>query len=103
MTHYPFGEPEMTTDPIEGEVSQALTLYKIALINTSYRNFWHRLSCKMRDEEAMKWERLLVLQEQKCRKIVNQSKAHREMLHIIVERQPMEVRERDSFLSLLES
>ncbi|EAQ0595662.1 hypothetical protein EXF03_21650 [Salmonella enterica] len=103
MTHYPFGEPEMTTDPIEGEVSQALTLYKIALINTSYRNFWHRLSCKIKDKEAMEHERLLILQEQKCRKIVNQSKAHREMLHIIVERQPMEVRERDSFLSLLDS
>ena len=41
-----------TSDPIEGEVSQALSLYKIALIKTNYRNFWHRLLCKLRDKEA---------------------------------------------------
>lgn len=31
-----------TSDPIEGEVSQALSLYKIALIKTNYRNFCKR-------------------------------------------------------------
>ncbi|EMC0849084.1 hypothetical protein VBY02_004535 [Salmonella enterica] len=103
MTNYESDAPDMfTTDPIEGEVSQALALYKIALIHASYRNFWHRLSCKMKDKEAIKWERLLILQEQKCREIVNQSREHREMLRIIVEQQPLEIRERDNFLNLLE-
>ncbi|WP_105627942.1 hypothetical protein [Cronobacter malonaticus] len=54
MTDYPYDAPAtFTTNPIEGEVSQALALYKIALINASYRNLWHRLSCKMGDKERL--------------------------------------------------
>ncbi len=53
MTDYTYDAPvTLTTNPVEGEVSQALALYKIALINASYRNFWHRLSCNGRQRGA---------------------------------------------------
>lgn len=66
-----------TSEPIEGEMSQALVLYKIALIKTNYRNFWHHLLCKLRDKEALENERLLIKQEILCRDSINQSDAHR--------------------------
>lgn len=91
-----------TSDPIEGEVSQALSLYKIALIKTNYRNFWHRLLCKLRDKEALENECILVKQEIRCRDVINQSDAHREMLKILISQQPSDIRQRDQFSRLLE-
>ncbi|EBC1670935.1 hypothetical protein RQ094_003876 [Salmonella enterica] len=91
-----------TSDPVEGEVSQALTLYKIALIKTSYRSFWHRLLCKLKDKEALESECLLVKQERKCRDIINQSDVHREMLKILINQQPPDIRQRDQFSQFLE-
>lgn len=74
MSDYPYDAPvTWTTNPIEGEVSQALALYKIALINASYRNFCHRLSCKIGDKEALTHEQRLVAQALQCRTKVNQS------------------------------
>lgn len=102
MTDYPYDSPvTLTTNPVEGEVSQALALYKIALINASYRNFWHRLSCKMGDKEALAHEHRLVEQELQCRKVVNQSEEHREMLESLISRQSEENRLRDQFTRLL--
>ncbi|ECI4151947.1 hypothetical protein DPO80_16575 [Salmonella enterica subsp. salamae] len=91
-----------TSDPIEGEVSQALALYKIALIKTNYRNFWHRLLCKLRDKESLENERILVKQEIRCRDVINQSDAHREMLKTLISQQPSDIRQRDQFSRLLE-
>ncbi|HAN4997743.1 TPA: hypothetical protein RLV06_004255 [Escherichia coli] len=102
MTDYTYDAPvTLTTNPVEGEVSQTLALYKIVLINTSYRNFWHRLSCKMGDKEALAHEHRLVEQELQCRKVVNQSEEHREMLELIISRQPEEIRLMDQFSRLL--
>ncbi|HFR8653482.1 TPA: hypothetical protein ACHWWS_004527 [Escherichia coli] len=91
-----------TSDPIEGEASQALSLYKIALIKTNYRNFWHRLLCKLRDKEALENECILVKQEIRCRDVINQSDAHREMLKTLISQQPSDIRQRDQFSRLLE-
>lgn len=102
MTDYPYDAPAtLTSNPVEGEVSQALALYKIALINASYRNFWHRLSCKMGDKEALEHEQRLVAQELQCRKAVNQSAEHQEMLKTLISRQSEETRQRDQFIHLL--
>ncbi|ENR9964111.1 hypothetical protein ACEXTD_003097 [Salmonella enterica] len=102
MTDYPYDAPvTFTTNPVEGEVSQALALYKIALIYASYRNFWHRLSCKMGDKEALKHEQRLIAQELQCRKAVNQSAEHREMLESLISRQSEGCRHRDQFIRLL--
>lgn len=102
MSNIPFVEPvTFTTNRVEGEVSQALVLYKMALIKTSYRNFWHRLSCKMGDKEALEHEQVLVAQEIQCRKVVNQSAEHREMLETLINHQPEDIRQRDQFIRLL--
>ncbi|MDH1190847.1 hypothetical protein [Enterobacter cloacae] len=102
MADYPHDAPvTLTTNPVEGEVSQALALYKIALINASYRNFWHRLSCKMGDKEALEHEQRLVAQELQCRNTVNQSAEHREMLESLISRQSEESQQRDQFIRLL--
>ncbi|EFO1363614.1 hypothetical protein DWG95_23645 [Escherichia coli] len=102
MTDYTYDAPvTLTTNPVEGEVSQALALYKIALINASYRNFWHRLSCKMGDKEALAHEHQLVAQELQCRKVMNQSEEHREILEFLISRQSEENRLRDQFTRLL--
>ncbi|MDX9500251.1 hypothetical protein SM438_21005 [Salmonella enterica] len=102
MTDYPYDAPvTLTTNPVEGEVSQALALYKIALINASYRNFWHRLSCKMGDKEALEHEQRLVEQELQCRNAVNQSAEHREMLESLIRRQSEDSRQQDQFIRLL--
>ncbi|HHA1950150.1 TPA: hypothetical protein ACOEGG_004267 [Enterobacter asburiae] len=99
---YPYDAPvTFTTNPIEGEVSQALALYKIALINASYRNLWHRLACKMGDKEALEHESRLVAQELQCRKVVNQSEDHQEMLESLISHQSEENRLRDQFIRLL--
>ncbi|EGC7113036.1 hypothetical protein H9T43_002209 [Salmonella enterica] len=90
-----------TVNPIEGEVGQALVLYKIALINTSYRNFWHRLSCTLGIKEAIEHERLLIKQEIECRRVVNKSKAHQEMVEILISQQPSCIRQKDNFIHLL--
>jgi hypothetical protein len=91
-----------TSDSIEGEVSQVLALYKIALIKTNYRNFWHRLLCKFEDKEALENERLLVKQEILCRNVINQSDVHREMLKTLISQQPPDIRQQDQFSQLLE-
>lgn len=102
MTDYPYDAPvTLTTNPVEGEVSQALALYKIALIKASYRNLWHRLSCKMGDKEALEHEHRLVAQELQCRKVVNQSEEHREMLESLISRQSENSRQQDQFIRLL--
>lgn len=90
-----------TSDSVEGEVSQALSLYKIALIKTNYRNFWHRLLCKLKDKEALENERLLVTQEVKCREVINQSDEHREILKSIISQQPPDIRQKDQFNQFL--
>ncbi|ELC2820262.1 hypothetical protein RIY08_004218 [Salmonella enterica] len=92
-----------TSDPVEGEVSQALALYKFALIKTNYRSFWHRLLCKLKDKKALENERLLVKQEKKCREIINQSDKHREMVKTLINQQPPDIRQRDQFIQLLNS
>lgn len=92
---------EFTTDPVKGEVSQALALYKITLINASYRNFWHRLCCKLGDKMALKHEQQLIAQEAICRQVVNQSPAHRVMLTHLIDQQSDVSRERDLFIKLL--
>jgi hypothetical protein len=102
MTAFSYDAPvTLTTNSVEGEVSQALALYKIALINTSYRSFWHRLSCKMGEKEALEHEQLLVAQELQCRQVVNQSAGHRRMLESLIRCQSEESRQRDQFIRLL--
>lgn len=91
-----------TSDPIEGEVSQALALYKIALTKTSYRSFWHRLLCKLKDKEALENERLLVKQEIQCRDVINKSDEHRKMLKTLISQQPTDIRQRDQFNQFIE-
>ncbi|EHE3168788.1 hypothetical protein JND74_003514 [Salmonella enterica] len=101
MSDFPFFSPnEITENPIEAELSQAIAIYKYFLIKTSYRNFWHRLSCKIGDKEALENERQLELQMKHCRKLVNQSTAHQDMLLTIISRQPEDIRQRDQLILL---
>lgn len=102
MITYPSGMPtEFTSDPVEGEVSNALALYKIALINASYRNIWHRLACKLGIKESLANEQLLVTQELQCRKVVNQSAEHKAMVEYFLSMQPTDTRQRDNFIRLM--
>lgn len=104
MSDFPFFSPtEFTNNPIEAEVSHAIASYKCMLIKTSYRNFWHRLACKIGDKQALENEHLLEIQMQYCRKIVNKSIAHQEMLLAIISRQPEDVRQRDQLINLKNS
>ncbi|EDZ1687066.1 hypothetical protein NTB97_003220 [Salmonella enterica] len=90
-----------TVNPIEAEVCQALALYKITLIKASYRNFWHRLSCTLGIKEALEHERLLIKQEIECRSVVNKSKAHQEMLEILINQQTSFSKQKDNFSHLM--
>lgn len=100
MSDFPF---DSTTDPVETEVSQALTGYKIALINAHYRNFWHRFLCKLKDEEALKNERILVIQEKLCLVVVNKSPEHIQALKRISDEQSDAARLKDKFSNLIDT
>lgn len=94
---------DCTTDPVETEVSQALTGYKMALINAHYRNFWHRFLCKLKDEEALKNERILVIQEKQCRFVVNKSPEHIQALKSLIDEQSNAARLQDKFSNLIDT
>ncbi|HAS1065225.1 hypothetical protein CIW62_22275 [Enterobacter cloacae] len=93
---------DCTTDPVEAEVSQAIADYKMALINAHYRNFWHRFLCKLKDEEALKNERILVIQEKQCRFVVNKTPEHIQVLKSIIDEQSVAARIQDKFSNLIE-
>ncbi|MCF5371956.1 hypothetical protein [Pseudomonas syringae] len=92
---------EFTTDPIEAEVSRALAGYKLALIRTGYKSVLHRFLCWVGDKEATARASSLERAEQNARTVVSQSQEHRAMLDKIIQSQPVEIAERDNFLSLL--
>lgn len=87
----------------EIEVSNALTAYKIALINTNYRNWWHRLGCWLGVKNAMEFESALVKTETIVRAVTNRSDEHRRHVRVISSRQSANVRQRDRFLSLIQN
>lgn len=92
---------EFTTDPIEAEVSTALAGYKLALIRTGYKGVSHRFLCWVGDKEATARAVSLERAEQNARTVVSQSPKHRAMLDKIIQSQPVDIAERDNFLSLL--
>ncbi|EOX3828146.1 hypothetical protein ACPGAX_004487 [Enterobacter quasiroggenkampii] len=100
MSDFPF---DWTTDPVEAEVSQALAGYKTALINAHYRNFCHRFLCKLKDEEALKNERILVISEKLCRFVVNKSPEHIQALKSIIDEQSDAARIQDKFSDLIDT
>lgn len=85
----------------EREVRAALAEYKLGLIHTHYRNWWHRLACWCRDEDAMRWDTALAKIEADARQVANRSDEHRNWVRRISSQQPDDVRQRDKFLSLL--
>ncbi|ELV2768960.1 hypothetical protein [Enterobacter cloacae] len=93
---------DCTTGPVEAEVFQAIAGYKMALINAHYRNFWHRFLCKLKDKEALKNERILVIQEKQCRFVVNKSPEHIQVLKSIIDEQSVAARIQDKFSNLIE-
>lgn len=92
---------DFTTDPVEAEVSTALAGYKLALIRTGYKGVSHRILCWFGDKEATARAVSLERAEQNARTVANQSPEHRAMLDKIIQSQPVEIAERDNFLSLL--
>ncbi len=88
-------------EAIELEVRRTLTAYKLALINTNYRNWNHRLMLWLGDDEAVKFEAALVELEAIARKVANTSEAHKRYVRIVSSQQPSFVRDRDQFLALL--
>lgn len=92
---------EFTTDPIEAEVSTALTGYKLALIRTGYKGVWHRLLCWTGDKEAIARSASLERAEQHAQQVVGKTPEHRLALERIVRKQPDHVAEKDRFLELL--
>ena len=87
--------------PQEQEVREALANYKMALINTHYRNWWHRLLCLVGDNEANESERSLRDVEQATRVTVNQSPAHQAVVRVVSSQQPENARNMDAFLALI--
>jgi hypothetical protein len=90
----------MTDDPIFAEVSLALVQYKFCLDNTSHRNWWHRFKCRFGEPEARQAEAALHDAEERARRVVNATEAHRTALRIMVSAQPPKVRQIDNFLAL---
>lgn len=85
----------------EREVRDALARYKVGLVYTHYRNWWHRLLCWCGDEEAVRFEAALAKAEAHARIAVNRSAEHKSRLRVISSQQPDYLRDKDKFLSLL--
>ncbi|HDC4362203.1 TPA: hypothetical protein O8L70_004347 [Enterobacter hormaechei] len=94
---------DCTADPVEAEVSQAIAGYKMALINAHYRNFCHRFLCKLKDEEALENDRILVIQEKQCRFVVNKSPEHIQVLKNIIDEQSEAARIQNKFSNLIDT
>jgi len=86
----------------EKEVHQALFAYKMALIHTGYRSWWHRLLSFLEDDEARAADATLTAIESQARKIVNSTKAHQAACRVISAQQPEYVMRMDNFLALLD-
>ncbi|MPV65554.1 hypothetical protein [Burkholderia sp. BE17] len=85
----------------EREVRAVLAKYKLGLVQTHYRNWWHRLSCWCRNKDAMRSENALAKVEADARQVVNRSAEHQSWVRHISSQQPHDVRQKDKFLSLL--
>jgi len=92
---------EFTTDPIEGEVCEAIAAYKWALIQTSYRSLWHRLLCSLGDKVAISHAAALERAEKHAQQVVSKTPGHRAALERIVRQQPEYVARKDRLLDLL--
>ena len=92
---------DFTTDPIEGEVYQAVAAYKMMLVKTGHRALPHRLKCWAGDSDARRNEAVLQAARQQAKRVVQQSAKHREVLERLVRQQPEGIAERDNLLSLL--
>ncbi|WHQ45926.1 hypothetical protein [Alcaligenes faecalis] len=92
---------QWTDNPIEAEVSSAVAAYKMRLIQTSYRSFWHRFMCWSGDRDARSVEDALVQAKHHAMTVVNKSEAHRSMLKRLVKLQTEDVAKKDNLLSLL--
>ncbi len=85
----------------EREVRKALARYKLAMVNCHYRNWWHRLSVWMGEEEAIAADRELNSATSDARSICLKSNEHTHWLHVISSQQPDTVREKDNLLALI--
>lgn len=94
---------DVTTDPVEGEVSSAVAAYKMALVMTHHRNWTHRLACWARDQKALQREAVLKGAKMRAQEVLGKSPAHRAVLEKIVKSQPSDIAEKDNLLSLLSS
>lgn len=83
------------------DARDALVEYKLALVGTNYRNFWHRFLYWCREPEATRAELALRAAEEHVRVVAQRSEAHRLAMCAIAARQPLAVREQDGFLALL--
>jgi len=92
---------DVTTDPVEGEVSSAVAAYKMALVMTHHRSWTHRLACWLGDQKALRSEAVLKGAKTRAQEVLGTSPAHRAVLEIIVKSQPKDIAEKDNLLSLL--
>lgn len=88
-------------DAPEKEVRDALAAYKLALMTASYCNWMHRLACKFGDEDALRKLSGLERAEAHAREVANRSPQHRAALRLVVNQQPIHVREQDGFAAFL--
>lgn len=85
----------------EREVRNALARYKSAMINCHYRNWRHRLSLWMGDDEAITAERELTSAKDDALATCQKSDEHARWVRIISSQQPEHVRGKDDFLMLV--
>lgn len=87
----------------EREVKKALFAYKMALVSCHYRNWWHRLLLWCRAENARGCEQQLVEADAKAEEVCNRSEVHQKWLKLVIDEQPVSVREEDNFAKFLKS
>lgn len=86
---------------VEIEVRDALTGYKLALVDTNYRGLSHRIGCWFKVPECVDAEAELVRAFERARDVANRSPAHQHFVRQISANQPDFVREQDEFVKLL--
>ena len=85
----------------EQQVRKALAIYKMALVNAHYRNWWHQVKLWFGDKTAIEAEQTLQVVEKKTKAIVNQSADYQAVCRVVSSQQQEHVRDMDSFLALI--
>lgn len=85
----------------EQEVRKALAIYKMALVNTHYRSWWHQAKLWIGDKSAVEAEQALRDVEQTTKAIVNRSPEYQAVCRVVSSLQPASIRDMDCLLALI--